>query len=263
MKSTTKCHLTFLAQTGVSLLMLLSCVSGLDNQETGLIAMDIDIEYGNGWYCKICRPDSCFIDTTITREMPYHDLRPINLWGMTDSLAFSVTPKSAMYPIYVHRPSGQTDTLHESIIHSAVTVYIGVIRRRCKMDSCIVLETVFPGKVLGRSYLVDENLESDYSDYYPLRAYSYEGQKKIFESRQFHYWILKRFTTDWYGPMTEQELTLQLKDMGIPLPLTLKDLNSPYVMPCMANGHRADIPLPTKHIRSWPRDKTLGDKIIE
>ena len=261
MKSTVKQHFSLFAQAGVCFFLLLSCLGGTDNQDVGLITMDIEVQHGDGWYFKILRPDISFIDSTITPGMPYYGLWPVNLWGLRDSMTPSVADR-AVYPIYVHRPSGRTDTLHEHIIHSATIPYIGVIRRRCKTDSCYVFETVFPGKVLGRSFIVDEACDSDCSDYYSLNVYSYEGQKKVFESKQFHYWIINRFTTDWYGPLTEQELTLQLKELGIPLPLTLKNIHSPYVMPNMVNGDFADIPVP-KHFMYWPHDKKHGDKIIE
>lgn len=242
------------------LLISLLYTNCIPQEDDALYTFWADHEADNGYPFHIRRPDSCFIDTTRVRGAKYNVFSSDNLFGVGDTLTTS-SVESAMFPVYVHRFSGQTDTLHLKYFFSGYNLYLGVIRSYYEDDNWLILAVAFPGDVLANSFLVDTAYLNKKEKYIPLNAYSYDGQKRFFASREFHYWIINRSTTDWYGLLTEKELRPQIQRLGIPLPLTLKNACTPYVLPRMVNGNFADIPWP-KHFLFWPSDDKLKDKII-
>ena len=93
------------------------------------------------------------------------------------------------------------------------------------------METKLPGEILGKKHISDFNDIGDDTLLYDLAYYTYEGQEKVFESELSHFWIANSSTTDLYGPLTEEELVVQLEQLGVRLPIKLKNPYDRYVYP--------------------------------
>ena len=135
------------------------------------------------------------------------------------------------------------------------------------LDKWIVLECRLPGRILGYNHLFDETDKDTPLDNLSEGSYDYEGQRLIFESEDFDYWVVNRLTTDLYGPLTEEELLAQLKTLKIPLPVKLKSSYFPYKRH-REKGTGNIILFPdsmyTRSIfgRVWPHGKEVEPKII-
>ena len=183
---------------------------------------------------EIYRPDFSLIDTTHIPGTPFYDAGTHNLW-CRDSTKLRMSHEGDLsddfkyiFPLYVHRPFSRTDTLFMGYYRTRMTLPFGHIHRECFMDRWIILECRLPGRILGYTHLFDEAYRKIPIDNLCERSYTYEGQRLIFESDNFDYWVINRMTTDLYGPLTEKELVKQLKILNVPLPVKLKSSSFPY-----------------------------------
>ena len=220
-------------QLGTILCMLTTCISCESGPEVGLYTFDYITNDGDILF-KIYRPDSSFIDTTHIQGTPFYDAGKHNLWCLDSSkLRLSHEGDSDreyryIYPLYVHRPSNRTDTLYFPYYRIANILNFGHVHRELFLDKWIILECRLPGRILGYSHLFDEEYRNMPLDDLWEGSYTYEGQRLIFESEDFDFWVINRLTTDLYGPLTEKELVTQLKKLEIPLPVELKSSYFPY-----------------------------------
>lgn len=209
------------------------CISCEDSPDIGLYKFAWTYDDGYRPFV-IYRPDSSLIDTTHTPGTPFYEADANNLWCL-DSLRLRLSHEGDtssncqfIYPLYVHRPTGRTDSLYLRYYETQSVLDFGHIHRECFLDKWIILECRLPGRILGYTHLFDETYRNVPIDELHLGSYTYKGQRLIFESNDFDYWIINRLTTDLYGPLTENELIMQLKELRVPLPVKLKSSYFPY-----------------------------------
>ena len=218
---------------GIVLCLLHLCISCENNPDVGLYKFSWTCDDGDRPFI-IYRPDSSFIDTTHIPGIPFYEADVSNLWCHDSSqLELSHEGDSCcefqyVYPLYVHRPTGRTDTLYLGYYRTQTELSFGHVHRECFLDNWIILECRLPGRILGYAHLFDEAYRSVPIDKLHLGSYTFKGQRLIFESKDFDYWIINRLTTDLYGPLTEKELIKQLKELRVPLPIKLKSSYFPY-----------------------------------
>lgn len=253
-------------------LLILVCISCETGPDVGL--------YQFGWttddgyrYLEIYRPDSSLIDTTHIAGAAFLEADAHNLWCL-DSAELrmahegdSSTEYRNIYPLYVHRPSGRTDTLFLSHLWHACCLGFGHVHRERFLDKWIILECRLPGRILGYNHLFDETDKDTPLDNLSEGSYDYEGQRLIFESKDFDFWVINRMTTDLYGPLNEKELLAQLKALEIPLPVELKSSYFPYKRHRIkGTGDIVHFPdsMYTRYLfwRVWPHGKGVEPKII-
>ena len=255
------------AGVGISLLLLLaSCFD--DGPTMGLYGWYLDTNWSDGYSLHLYRPDSSYIDVNHVPGTPFYKANSsYNFWCADKDSLIAYQPENGpdfnhtLYPVYVHRASGRVDTLHNSFIYRATAVPLGFVQRECEIEKWLILECKLPGEILSHSFLADTAYEAENPMSFSMYMYTYEGQERIFESDLSHFWIISLHTTDMYGPLTEKELAAQLTQLGIALPVILKQRYSPYVRPGMSDGSFADIPEP-KHFIYWPHDKKRKPKVI-
>ena len=135
---------------------------------------------------------------------------------------------------------------------------VGYISRDYTSKKWIVMECKIPGEILGHDHLSELALEQGYDTLpayrLPMHAYTYTGQKIVFESNQVHYWIASRKTADLYGPCSEKELIRQMKGLGIPLPIELDGNYDRYTR------NDTDEQKPTEYY--YPHHKARPNKVI-
>jgi len=218
---------------GIMLLLFLMCISCETGPDVGLFKFAWTYDDGNRAFV-IYRPDSSFIDNTHIAGTPFYEADVCNLWCL-DSTKLELSHKGDsscefqyIYPLYVHRPTGRTDTLYLGYYRTQTELCFGHVHRECFLDNWIILECRLPGRILGYTHLFDESYREIPIDKLYLGSYTYEGQRLIFESEDFDYWIINRLTTDLFGPLTEKQLVKYLNELKIPLPVELKSSYFPY-----------------------------------
>lgn len=218
---------------GAVLQLILICISCETDPSVGLYQFGWTDDDGYRTF-YIYRPDSSFIDTTHVPETAFYDACAHNLWCLDSSMlqkshdGDSDRAYHHIYPLFVHRPSGRVDTLYNPFIYHACGLNFGHVHRECFLDKWIILECRLPGRILGYFHLFDDTYRDMPLDNLSEGSYTYEGQRLIFESKDFDYWVVNRMTTDLYGPLTEKELLAQLKALDVPLPVELKSSYFPY-----------------------------------
>jgi hypothetical protein len=232
---------------GIIVLPLLFITCGDDHPKGQVFFVRENHEYGNGRNLELYWPDNI----PSVYPVSYLDLSFHNLWCRDpDSLVITTTNPQTnpelypMHPLYIHRLSGRIDTLYHT--HHVISapeddfrpraygvggVHIGYIHRECKVKGFYVMETKLPGESLGKKYISDFKDIGKDTLLYDLAYYTYEGQEKVFESELSHFWIANSSTTDLYGPLTEEELVVQLEQLGVRLPIKLKNPYDRYVYP--------------------------------
>lgn len=257
---------------GLILHLVLLCISCETDPSVGLYQFAWTDDDGYRHF-MIYRPDSSLIDTTHIAGTAFLDAGH-NLWcldstelRMSHDGDFSKEYQN-IYPLYVHRPSGRTDTLFLSHTWHAIGLDFGHVHRELFLDKWIILECRLPGRILGYSHLFDDTDRDTPLDDLSEGSYTYEGQRLIFESKNFDYWVINRLTTDLYGPFTEEELVTQLKTLEITLPVKLKSSYFPYKRH-REKGTGKIISFPDSMYtysifgRVWPHGKEVEPKTIE
>ena len=257
---------SFFLYMGIIFCLLPLCISCEKGPDIGLYKFAWTDDNGYRPF-EVYRPDSSFIDTTHIIGTPFYDLSTHNLWCLDPSkLVLSHDADSSIefqqiYPFYVHRPTGKIDTLYHGYYWLTATIDFGHVHRECFLDKWIILECRLPGRILGYSYLFDESYRGIPIDNLYEGSYTFEGQKLIFESKDFDYWVINRLTTDLYGPLTEKQLIKQIKALEIPLPVKLESSYFPY-RKHLFNGEI--LPLPDSlydNPKAFTREYPHGDKV--
>ena len=210
---------------------------------------------GNGRILELCHRDSSKIiypNNEIYHANTHNLYCPHNMVARVDSFLMQIT---GACPLAVHRPTGRTDTMYTMFLDSP---QVGYISRDYTSKKWIVMECKIPGEILGHDHLSELALEQGYDTLpayrLPMSAYTYTGQKIVFESNQVHYWIASRKTADLYGPCSEKELIRQMKGLGIPLPIELDGNYDRYTR------NDTDEQKPTEYY--YPHHKARPNKVI-
>ena len=210
---------------------------------------------GNGRILELCHRDSSKIiypNNEIYHANTPNLYCPHNMVARVDSFLMQIT---GACPLAVHRPTGRTDTMYTMFLDSP---QVGYISRDYTSKKWIVMECKIPGEILGHDHLSELALEQGYDTLpayrLPMHAYTYTGQKIVFESNQVHYWIASRKTADLYGPCSEKELIRQMKGLGIPLPIELDGNYDRYTR------NDTDEQKPTEYY--YPHHKARPNKVI-
>lgn len=219
---------------GVIFALITECMSCAESPDVGGL-------YYFGWNSDrghtpfyIRRPDSSDIDTLHITGTAFYEADAHNLWCLDSTqlrLSNDDNPyiSKILYPLFIHRASSRTDTLFLPLaIHSRNSLDFGHIHRECFLDEWVILECRLPGRILGYNYLFDEAYRGVPLDELDMSLYTYEGQRQIFESDDFDYWLINRMTTDLYGPLSEENLVDRMKELEVPLPVTLKSMYFSY-----------------------------------
>lgn len=129
-------------------------------------------------------------------------------------------------PYYFHRSvGGRIDTLYKN-----EGIGLGYLSRYYADKKWFVVEIKWPGLTHGYEDLVDSATLSKPLTNVFLADYTYEGQRKIFESDESNYWIVARKSRHLYGPFTEKEILREMPKLGIKLPVKLIGLNDRYAI---------------------------------
>ena len=210
---------------------------------------------GNGRILELCHRDSSKIiypNNEIYHANTPNLYCPHNMVARVDSFLMQIT---GACPLAVHRPTGRIDTMYTGFLDSP---QVGYVSRHCTLKKWIVMECKIPGEILGHDHLSELALEQGYDTLpayrLPMSAYTYTGQKIVFESNQVHYWIASRKTADLYGPCSEKELIRQMKGLGIPLPIELDGNYDRYTR------NDTDEQKPTEYY--YPHHKARPNKVI-
>ena len=209
---------------------------------------------GNGRILELCHRDSSKIiypNNEIYHANTPNLYCPHNMVARVDSFHMRI----GACPLAVHRPTGRIDTMYTGFLDSP---QVGYVSRHCTLKKWIVMECKIPGEILGHDHLSELALEQGYDTLpayrLPMSAYTYTGQKIVFESNQVHYWIASRKTADLYGPCSEKELIRQMKGLGIPLPIELDGNYDRYTR------NDTDEQKPTEYY--YPHHKARPNKVI-
>ena len=242
--------------------LFISCEE-YERPKYGLYGWEYSHYTGNVRYLLIF-PDSFLNEPVQSSAKKYYGFQE-NLWCL-DSVSHVLWQDILSRPLFsilVHRSSGRTDTLYSASQY----INFGHIHRECFMDKWIIIECRLPGRILGYSYLCDKAWREKPVDNLKLENYTYEGQKRIFKSKNFDYWIINRLSTDLYGPFTVKQLVKQLKQLKIPLPVRLESSRFCYALERLKNGDINPFPdslydYPKAPIREYPHGDKVNAKII-
>lgn len=169
-----------------------------------------------------------------------------------------MSSKYYCYPVFIHRSSGCVDTLYAP---QRGRIGVGYVCRSCYTGDWLVVESKIPYTILGESYIVDPNKRKPKTPInHRMSDYTYEGQHFIFNSSKTLFWIFSRTTPDIFGPYTMQELSTQLVELGIELPITLNGLVNWYVEEDQRDYSKIR-PKPKEFY--FPNQTRHHDKIIE
>ena len=209
---------------------------------------------GNGRILELCHRDSSKIiypNNEIYHANTPNLYCPHNMVARVDSFHMRI----GACPLAVHRPTGRIDTMYTGFLDSP---QVGYVSRHCTLKKWIVMECKIPGEILGHDHLSELALEQGYDTLpayrLPMSAYTYTGQKIVFESNQVHYWIASRKTADLYGPCSEKELIRQMKGLDISLPIELDGNYDRYTR------NDTDEQKPTEYY--YPHHKARPNKVI-
>lgn len=203
---------------------------------------------GNDYWEKngIGRLDSTCLWPTHERLMDMSSYQP-----EADEIDSFFTPRKC--PIYIHRFSGRVDTFY---CYKAV-IDIGYIQRHAKTKEWMIIECKSPRRILGSSY---EETRSTSGTEGCLDYYTWEGQRLVFESTESYFWIVGKKTPRLYGPLSISQLPIQLKRLGVVLPVTLEGKYDRYVHNhADYKGWQDDMPCEFY----WPHHKSRPDRIIQ
>lgn len=159
---------------------------------------------------------------------------------------------------YFHRASGRVDTLFVYPWPNGEVGILSYVSGYKYYDKWILLEVKNFRDIVGLEDLCDST--GYYGDYIRQQNCTYEGQEKVFNSSIANYWIVNRYTTDFYGPFNMDEMKVQMHELGIPLPMKLDDSYDRYVYARDANGEFSDVR--PKHFY-WPRHRRRKGTVIE
>lgn len=210
------------------LLGLIVCIIYQDiKYHSGTFDIIEEHEYGNGRMLKFNDLEPQFEDKVHPQKKL--DTSFSNLYNRDGSGMhyFVDSMNLGIYPLYVHRFSGRVDTLYAA---KRETLYsIGYIQRVHYGKKWLVIEVKDIFRTLGYQHLAGEEYKKYNRDCLNLSCYTYEGQRIFFDSDSSDFWIVNRYVTHMYGPLTEAELRTQLKRLHISLPLTLEGMYDRYV----------------------------------
>jgi len=218
---------------GVFLSLIAECMSCSEIPDDGSF-------FYFGWYddhghtpFMIHRPDSSYIDTLHITGTAFYQVDAHNLWCLDSTqlrLSNDDNPyiSKLLYPLFIHRASNRIDTLFLPLTYWGDELDFGHIHRECFLDEWIILECRLPGRILGYNYLFDETYRGVPLDELDMSLYTYVGQRQIFESVDFDYWLIHRTSTDLYGPLSEENLVDRMRALGVSLPVTLKSTYFSY-----------------------------------
>lgn len=225
-------------------------------------------EIADGRNLKINTPDSIVIDMMPDSSKRFGDYAGNlfctdvrNLLLTTDSTWEANFRKRLYFPIYVHRFSGRIDTLYKrSYLYSAGWIDIGHVSGSETHGNWLVIESKKPGMIIGYDYLSNKGCLGCDKLSLHMWDYTYEGQEKVFESKKVFYWIASKHTTDIYGPLTKSELKVQMRRLGIPLPLKMDGWYDRYTYSRDEDGDL--LPEEPKAFR-WPYHRSREGTLIE
>ena len=205
-------------------LVILNC-----DHNSGTFVVNEDHRCGEGRWLQLNCLDSCFmakrrpnvshIPMPSTQNMEYQG--KVENWEIYDS----IDGQWMKYPVFVHRFTGRVDTFYTAP-NGAV---LGYVKRSYYGKKWLVIETMEPCIVLKHSFLAREEYKKRPIEHLNLGCYTFEGQRKFFDSESSEYWVASRQTTDLYGPLTEAELRIQLTKLDVSLPIILEGEYDRYV----------------------------------
>ena len=210
----------------VSVIAYVCILMGCTNYDDGYFTIEENHEYGNG------------------RELVFHNTNGSNEEAAehTDVLLF-------------HRYSGEMDTMRVDSYNAYVLGPIGYIQRVARLEKWLVLETKQPDMILDSTFVVNDSKTSG-----SLGDFSYEGQAKVFDSDLSQFWIVNKYTPDLYGPMNENEVKQQCRNLQIDLPITLEGRYDRYVETHKEiDGRMEERP----KVFNWPNWNTREDKMLQ
>lgn len=243
--------------------LLLAMLQGCDRYPDAYIIRE-EHEGGDGRTLCIYLEDSLYVNWRPDSPRQYH-MRYKNICcrdekdldNTLDSLREKehIDNKYALF--YFHRASGRVDTLfaYSGRGYLYILSYVSGYRDYGKW---ILLENKYIKDIVGLEDLCDST--EYYDDRILQGSCTYEGQEKVFNSSIADYWIVNRYTTDFYGPFNMDEMKAQMHELGIPLPMKLDGMYDRYVYARDANGEFSDI-FP-KHF-FWPRHRSRKGTVIE
>lgn len=206
-------------------LLLIGCYSCTHSHD-GCFTIEENHEYGNG------------------RELVFYETNRTQ----TDSSVQSCT-------LLFHRFSGETDTLSLGTYNGHKLGMVGYIQRVGNLEKWLILETKIPSMILDSTYLVNDSIVSAY-----LGEFSYEGQAKVFDSKLSQFYIVNKYAPELYGPLNENEVKQQCRDLQIALPVTLEGRYDRYVVTHKTiNGRLEKKP----NTFSWPNWHMRENKVIQ
>ena len=203
-------------------LLLIGCYSCTHSHD-GCFTIEENHEYGNG------------------RELVFYETNRTQ----TDSSVQACT-------LLFHRFSGETDTLSTGTYNGHKLGMVGYIQR---VTVIVILETKIPSMILDSTYLVNDSIVSAY-----LGEFSYEGQAKVFDSKLSQFYIVNKYAPELYGPMNENEVKQQCRDLQIDLPVTLEGRYDRYVVTHKTINGRLEKKPKTF---SWPNWHMRENKVIQ
>ena len=199
------------------------------DQQRGKFLIGLDESFANGRILRLndLNGESCFKEPLDSLNIKVPSQR--NMMRLGDScIAEKIDEFLIKYlrPVYVHRMSGLIDTLYTTPSNS---VGVGYVSRVCWRKKWLVVESKQPWKCLGYSCLADTNFLRIPKERLTLMDYTYEGQRLVFEWENSDFWIASRTTKDIWGPLTEEDVGIVAKQLGIKTPITLKGYYDRYV----------------------------------
>lgn len=242
---------------GLAIIPLLSAILlGCDCRD-GIYGMIEDHEHGLGRYLTLPYEDSLMVDSLPNLSSCY-DLTRKNFYcrekerlQRTPDDSTDCTGKKYLLT-FVHRASGRVDTLYNYTKPGGNLLLFGYVSGYKRHERWMVLESKDPEEILGRKYLCRPIPDKRVVH---LDDCTFEGQKKFFDSRIADYWIVYLYSTDFYGPFNMNELKVQMRKLGIPLPMKLYGIYDRYV------DNYSDEPHPKAFY--WPRHHYREGTLIE
>ena len=180
------------------------------------------------------------------------------------SPSYHETRSKKVYPMYVHRNTGEIDSF---FCFSNHRVCIGYINRWAEYENCLLVETKQPYKILKDNYLGDDSCcypyNSDERSIHLQFCYNSEGQRIMFKAPPTDYWIAELRSPDIYGPLSIEEFRTELLSRGFKLPITLEGTYTRYVSCPSQSKELANAPYKGKvYLWGWTDNLDVKDTII-
>lgn len=174
------------------------------------------------------------------------------------------TETKKVYPMHVHRSTGEIDTFFWFSNHP---VFIGYINRWAEYENCLLVETKQPYKILKDNYLGDDSCCYYYNReeraIHVQACYNSEGQRIMFEAPPTDYWIVELRSPDIYGPLSIEEFRKEILKRGFKLPITLEGTYTRYVSCPSQSKELANAPYKRKvYPWGWTDNLDVKDTII-